>query len=333
MEQLKIGVIGLGFIGSLHARILHELPEACLAAVADINAAAVSEFSERYACRGYTDYKEMLDKEKPDAVSITVPDELHEETAVYAAQKGIAILLEKPLAKTAAESQRIIDAAQKKGARLMVAHLLHFDPRYAQLRDAIKANTLGDMIHMYLKRTNPRQNPERLHGKVSVFYYIGIHDFEFLCACMPGKPVRAYCQMVQKVNKDLGCEDTVAAIINFDHGALGIIELCWAMPNNTALGINTCVEATGTSGAGYVQIMDQGISIVTKSSVIYPDTLHWPEYNGRIQGDLKEELAHFVSATKYGKPYIVDTQNALMAVKVVEACIESIRTGMPVNIV
>lgn len=303
MDKLKIGVIGLGFIGGLHARILHEMPDADLVAVSDINETAAIEVSRKYGCKYYKDYKAMLDAEKLDAVSITVPDEYHVETAVYAAKKGIAILLEKPIAKTAAESIQIIEAAQASKSRLMIAHVLHFDPRYAQLRDSIGRNELGEIIHMYLKRTNPRMNPERLKGKVSVFYYIGIHDFEFMCACMKGKPVRAYCQMVQKVNKKLGCEDTIAAIINFENGALGIIELCWALPNNSALGINTCVEAAGTDGAGYVQILDQGISIVTEDKVQYPDTLHWPEYNGRIQGDLKEEIAHFVYATLHNEPY------------------------------
>ena len=78
--------------------------------------------------------------------------------------------------------------------------------------------------------------------------------------------------------------------------------------------------------------MDQGVSIMTKDDVFYPDILNWPEYNGNIMGNLKEELQHFVTATLTGQPYIVDTENAITAVKVIEACFKSIETGVPVDI-
>jgi len=78
--------------------------------------------------------------------------------------------------------------------------------------------------------------------------------------------------------------------------------------------------------------MDQGVSLITKDEVIYPDTLNWPEYNGSILGNLKEEIHHFITATQKGLPYIVDTENAITAVKVIEACFKSIETGLPVDI-
>ena len=120
--------------------------------------------------------------------------------------------------------------------------------------------------------------------------------------------------------------------ITFENGAVATIELCWALPENTALGINTYAEIVGTEGAGYVNIMDQGVSVITKDTVEYPDTLHWPEYNGKVQGDLKEELHHFVEATLEDKPYLTNTETAITAVRVIEACFESIKTGMPVEI-
>lgn len=331
-EKLRMGVIGLGFIGGLHARVIHELPNAELVAVADINERVANETTKKYGCNCYTDYKAMIDKEQLDAVSITLPDELHMEATIYAAKKQINVLLEKPIAKTAAESQQIINVVNEAGRRLMIAHVLHFDPRYAQLRESINRGELGEIIHLYLKRTNSRITPERLKGKVSIFYYMGVHDFEMMCAYAKSRPVRVYCQMVKKVNIEIGCEDSVFTIVNFENGALGVIELCWALPKNNALGIVTYAEVVGAKGVGYIEIMNQGISIVTENNLFYPDTLHWPEYNGRIHGDLKEEIAHFVSSTLNGEPYIVDTQNALTAVKVIEACFESIRLSKPVDI-
>jgi UDP-N-acetylglucosamine 3-dehydrogenase len=273
----------------------------------------------------------MCDQEQLDAVSICTPDPFHLEAALYAAQKGLHILVEKPIAPTEADARQIEAAAKKNNVRLMAAHILHFDPRYAQLEEAIERGDIGEPIHMFFRRTNPRSNARRLGGKVSIFFFIGVHDFEMMCCYMRAQPIRAYAQRIARVHADIGCEDTVFCTINFDNGAVGVIELCWALPENSALGINTYAEVVGVKAAGYVNILDQGVSIISADRVLYPDTLHWPEYNGRIQGDLKEELQHFVTATLEGTPYRTNTETAIIAVRVIEACMESIRTGLPVD--
>lgn len=331
-KPLRMGVIGLGLIGSLHARILSEIPNAHLVAVTDINSDTARRIAELYGCVGYTDFMEMCDKEQLDAVCICTPDQFHLENAAYAAKKGLHLLIEKPLALTATEAKEILSLSEQTAVRIMAAHVLHFDPRYAQLREAIEQDRFGEIIHMYFRRTNPRTNGRRLGGNVSIFHFIGVHDFEMMCAYMRAKPVRAYSQRVSKVNADIGCEDTVISTINFDNGAIGLIELCWALPENSALGINTYAEVIGVDAAGYINIQDQGVSLITKDNVFYPDTLHWPEYNGRINGDLKEELQHFVNATMDGSPYITKAENAVNAIRIIEACFRSIETGLPVDI-
>lgn len=331
-NPLRIGVIGLGLIGGLHARIVHECPNAVLAAVTDINEGAARAAAERYGCQWYADFRRMCDEAALDAVCICTPDQFHLENALYAAKKGLHLLIEKPIATTEREAREITAAAAQAGVRMMVAHVLHFDPRYAKLQEAIDQGEIGDVIHMFFRRTNPRSNGRRLGGKVSIFHFIGVHDFEMMCSYMKCRPLRAYCQRVSKVNADIGCEDTVISTITFENGAVATIELCWALPENSALGINTYAEVVGVKGAGYVTIMDQGVSLITESNVYYPDTLHWPEYNGRIQGDLKEEIHHFVTATLDGTLYITNTEHAITAVKIIEACFKSIETGLPVDI-
>lgn len=328
-EKLRVGVIGLGFIGALHARVMYELPNVELVAVSDLRGEVARATADRYACAAYTDYEAMMNAESLDAVSITLPDELHPEAAIRAAEHGLHVLLEKPIAKTAAEAKTILGAVGRAGTRLMVGQVLQFDPRYAQLRDAIRAGRIGEITHMFLKRTNPRSSAARLNGRASIFYYIGVHDIEMMCTYAQSRPVTAYCKMVSKINAQYHSEDSVFATIGFENGSVAVIELCWALPNNSALGINTYVEVVGSEAAGYVNIQDPGVSIVTPQAVEYPDTLHWPEYNGQILGDLKEELAHFAAATLSGAPYIVDNQSALTAAKVIDACFASISSGMP----
>ena len=92
--------------------------------------------------------------------------------------------------------------------------------------------------------------------------------------------------------------------------------------------INASVEAIGTKGMGVVNIAGEELKITSELGPVYsPDTLHWPEFNGVVQGDLPRELHHFVEATVSGEDYLVDVERAAMAVKVIEACFKSLKSG------
>ncbi len=144
--------------------------------------------------------------------------------------------------------------------------------------------------------------------------------------------MRVYAQMVSKINADIGCEDTVIATITFENGAVGLVELSWALPNNASLGIGTYASVVGTQSFGVIEISNQGVSSVDESDVFYPDTLHWPTYNQQIQVDLKEELNHFVLSILRDEPFITRIDTALQAVEIIDACFKSIETNEPINL-
>lgn len=331
-KKLGMGVIGLGLIGSLHARIISELPNAKLVAIADINEDLAKKTARQYCCDFYTGYEELLRRDDIEAVSICVPEEYHVEPAVAAANAKKNILIEKPIAKSYKEALEIKEAVDKAKVRIMVAHMMRFDPRYQRLYQSIEKGELGEPVHLYLKRTNPSAAAKRLKGRVSILYFLGVHDVDIMLWYAGSKVKKVYAQKVSKVNVDISSEDTIMAICTFENGAIGCIELSWALPDNSALGIVTAAEVVGTKGVGYVDIREQGLTIFTESNVFYPDTLHWPEINGQIYGDLKEEILHFVEATISGEAYIVPTEGAINAVKVIEACLKSIETGNPVEV-
>jgi len=327
-KKLRIGLIGAGFIGALHARIISENPCAELVAVADVSKEVCDAFAKEYGCDSFTDYNEMLKRDDIDAVDICVPEDYHLGPAVAAANAKKQIFIEKPIAKTVKEAKEIKEAADKNGVRIMVAHVLKFDPRYVQLNDAIKNGELGELTSLHLKRTNARSTPIRLKGKISFFYYLGVHDIEWMLDYnKAARPVKVYCQASSKVNKSINQLDTAFMIVTFDNGSVGNIELSWALPENPASGFMTSVEVIGDKGIGLIQIDNQGLEIITEDTVSYPDALHWPTYNGKIQGDLREEVDHFVESTLNNTPYVVSTDNAIDAIAVIEAAMKSIDSG------
>ncbi|MCR4401478.1 MAG: Gfo/Idh/MocA family oxidoreductase [Firmicutes bacterium] len=367
-KTLNVGVIGLGLIGSLHARIMRQLPNASLVAVADADPERARAVGEEERCCSYTDYRDLLARGDIDAVSICVPDTYHLEVSAAAASSGKHILLEKPLAATVAEGEEIIDAVQAAGVRMMVAHILRFDPRYVQLHDALVRGELGEPIHLRLRRQNPVLTARRLGGSVPILQYLGIHDADLIRWYASSDVDRVYAQRVTKFSSGegsgesrsqggsqgggqgsgqgsgegsgqsrgqggrQGAEDALIALLTFKSGAIGTIELGWALPQNFPSGIYASAEVVGTKGAGYVNILDQGLCIYTENGLRCPDTLHWPEVNGQIVGDLRDEIAHFVDRTLDGEEYAVSNTDALAAVRIIEACAKSIDRNQPVQL-
>ncbi|GBC81037.1 scyllo-inositol 2-dehydrogenase (NAD(+)) [bacterium HR10] len=122
----RVAVIGVGRIGKEHVRIYTSLPEATLVGVCDTDRTRGEQIAAQYAVRYYADYRELLDR--VDAVSIAVPTESHCEIACEFLKHGVAVLVEKPMARTLEEAERMIRWARETGALLQVGHLERFNP-------------------------------------------------------------------------------------------------------------------------------------------------------------------------------------------------------------
>lgn len=124
--MIRVAVIGAGAFGSEHARVYSEAAGAKLATVCDVDESRGRLVAERYGASYATDYRELIGK--VDAVSLTVPTESHASIGGELLEAGIAVLVEKPIARTLEEADRIIDAARRSGTVLQVGHLERFNP-------------------------------------------------------------------------------------------------------------------------------------------------------------------------------------------------------------
>ena len=163
---MRVGVIGLGFMGSTHIQALAKVPAARLAAIMSRNEKRLSgdlsdvggnleipggrmDFSQ---CRKYRSVEDLLNDPNIDAVDVCLPTYLHEEVAVAALQKGKHVLLEKPMALDGPAAERIAEAAQKHGRLLMVAQVLRFFPAYTGLVDLLRSGRLGAIRSALFRR-------------------------------------------------------------------------------------------------------------------------------------------------------------------------------------
>jgi predicted dehydrogenase len=131
---IRVGVIGLG-IGKVHLQNYQAMPDVEIAAVADVNAEAASVLGAQYDATPYADAFEMLRREQLDAVSVCTPPKHHAPLVVAAAERGIHVLCEKPMAPTLAECDQMIEAAAKAGVTLMIGFKKRYAPAYAYLKE------------------------------------------------------------------------------------------------------------------------------------------------------------------------------------------------------
>jgi predicted dehydrogenase len=149
MAKIKLGLIGLGYIGKVHLRNCLRLANANLEAVADLSKKALSDAKKAGVKKTYTDYQQLLKDPNVDAVIIALPTHLHLECTKHAAEAQKHILLEKPLAKNVEEAKEIVSRVQRNSVRLMMAYPLRFLEATWNQKEQFKSGALGDVVVAY----------------------------------------------------------------------------------------------------------------------------------------------------------------------------------------
>jgi UDP-N-acetylglucosamine 3-dehydrogenase len=327
MRKPGYGIIGLGFFGEKHAEVAAALPNVELRAVCTRRRDRLEQIRERLNVpRAYQDYHELLADPTIEAVSVVTHIDDHVAPTVAALRAGKHVLLEKPMASSVADCDRIIEAADKSGRILMVGHICRFNPRYALARESIRAGDLGQLVSLYARRNIPAARSEAVLHKIGPLIGDGIHDTD-LMLWMTGARVVSVHAMTHSLrhlpNPDIGW-----AMYRFDNGAIGVIENVWFLPAGTPFRIHEQMELIGTEGAAYIHGADMNLVLHTRHGIDCPDTLYWPEIHGETVGALRTEISYFVDCVVNEKqPTVVTPHEARAAVEVLAAAEQSARTG------
>lgn len=184
--MLRVALVGVGGMGSVHFDAYKGLLDAKLCAVCDIRPEILKDKTEGTDIKVYSDFSEMLKSEKPDIVDICTPTYLHKDMTIEALESGANVLCEKPMALSNEDCNAVIEAAEKSGRIFMVAHVVRFMNAYIYLRDAIKNNKYGKLLRLDMRRLSaiPRWSWENWmldrdksgHAVVDLM----IHDIDFV---------------------------------------------------------------------------------------------------------------------------------------------------------
>lgn len=150
--MLRIGLVGCGFMGRMHANVYKTLENAQLVAAADTKPDVIEKYAADFGLTGYASLKAMLASEQIDVVDICLPTYLHSKYTILAAKAGKNVFCEKPMALTVSEADAMIAACDSAGVRLMIGHCIRFWPEYAILKKLAVEGTLGKLLSVNLTR-------------------------------------------------------------------------------------------------------------------------------------------------------------------------------------
>jgi UDP-N-acetylglucosamine 3-dehydrogenase len=266
-----------------------------------------------------------------EAVSVVTHVDDHAEPAIAALRAGKHVLLEKPMARTVADCDRIIAAAKKADKILIVGHICRFNPRYAAVRERAAAGELGRIVSMYARRNIPAARSESVLADIGPLLGDGIHDTD-LMLWMSGDRIQSVYAQTLSV-RGLKHPDLGWAMYGFKSGAIGVIENVWFLPEGTPFRIHEQLEIIGTEGAAYVHGGDMNVNIQTRAGMDYPDTIYRPDMHGEPTGALPSEMAHFVDCVTRGvASTVVTPAEARAAVQALAAAERSAAKGKVENV-
>src|SRR5262245_5732709 len=303
---LRIGVIGVGVMGSNHARVLAELPGVKLVGVADPDRKRCDQVARSLGCASFSDAGELM-RRGVDAVTIAAPTHLHRDIAIDCAARGIHVMVEKPIASTIEESRTIVAAARRADVTLMVGHVERFNPAVQSIKRAIKGQ---DILSIAITRVGPF--PPRM-SNVGVVIDLAVHDIDLIRWFTDSEIVE-----IQPQTSSAVAEREAIALLQFRtaSGVLAHINTNWLTPFKA----RTIHVATRDK---YL-IADLLTLQVTECFGFQPDGSYSMRHLSVGYAEpLRAELQAFVSAVRENKLPPVTSEEGVESLDVAMRCLEN----------
>jgi len=315
-KNIKTAVIGVGNMGRNHARIYSAI--SYLVAVADTNPQIGKSIADNLGANFYTDYKEMLDKEIIEAVSVAVPTKLHKEITLECLKRKIPVLVEKPLADTLDNAEAIAKTANKVGVPLMVGHIERFNPVVIKLKNLLDQGKFGAIVSLLAIRIG---NIPPKTADSDVVIDLAIHDidiFNFLLGELPLTWITKTSKLAQYNN----IADSASLLLEYKT-ALGMVQTNWITPTKMRK-----LYITGTKAFAEVDYINQELVFYDqfareKRERSFREFIsrYTPKKKETIiekKEPLKEELISFLECVLNNK--VINYRYAIDAMKIALTC-------------
>jgi myo-inositol 2-dehydrogenase/D-chiro-inositol 1-dehydrogenase len=246
---VRVGLLGTGRIGRLHAELLSgRVAGAALAAVCDADPEAAAEVAAQLRVKAVPSAAQLYELPEVDAIAICTSTDTHAEAIVAAARTGKAIFCEKPVALDLDELDRAIAAVDEGGVLFQVGFNRRFDPAHASVREAVASGALGDVHLVRISSRDPAPPPlDYVRRSGGLFLDMTIHDFDMARFVTGSNVVEVYARGAVRITPELvelGDVDTAVVTLLHENGALAVID----NSRQAVYGFDQRVEAFGSRG-------------------------------------------------------------------------------------
>lgn len=342
MSKVKIGLIGTGFVGDIHAAAYRSVPDAEVVAVASPTPGKAKAFAEdRGIPKAFQDYRDLLANPDIQLIDLCAPNYLHAEITIAAAKAGKHVICEKPLCRTLDEADRMIEACRAAGVLLMYAEELCFAPKYVRAKKLVEEGALGRAF--LVKQSEEHFGPhmpwfwdiEKSGG--GVLLDMGCHSIEYARWIFGKPPVKSvFANLGVRVHADkTRGEDHSLCIVEYAGGLVGLAENSWAKPG----GVDDRVEIYGSGGFTRADLL-RGSALVTYSEPGYgyavekaATTKGWTftMFEEIWNYGFPQELTHFVRCVQGLEAPVETGEDGREVLKIICAAYESAGTGRRID--
>ena len=326
----NIAVIGVGMMGTNHARILSKMENVNFIAISDIDEAKLNTVGNQFnIAKRYKDHRELLKNEELDGVVIAVPATHHKKVVFDCIDAGVNVLLEKPISHYIKEAQEIIDKAKEKRITLLIGHVERFNPVVAKIKEFIQAGNLGDIYLVNSVRIGPY--PKRFYGvQEGVLIDISVHDIDII-RYLVGEINQVYSQLLFSGKQEIYAKN----LFTIGKTAKGSSEFSWISPKKLRT-----IEIYGLKGMLRADYFNQELTFYENNDAETERSLEKGSIStGKVveipvikQEPLRIELSHFIECIKTKRKPLVNPEDAKIALTIAIAILKSNKENMPVKI-
>ena len=309
-------------MGRNHLRVLTARSDVRVVAIADPDVAVLDAASAASGAQPYAQPLAMVAEAELDAVVVAAPTTAHLAIALAAIDRGLPVLVEKPLAASTADAARIAVAAGERGVAVQVGHVERFNPAVLELGRLLEAGWLSTIFAIASRRAGPF--PARIRD-VGVTVDLATHDADILSWVAGERPERVYAETARRIHADH--EDLLFGLLHFPSGARGMLDVNWLTPAKRRQ-----LLVVGEEGMFELDYLTQHLTFTRATDTTNPKLIGGfaPTFEGEVvelpvaaAEPLAAELDAFLRVVRLGERPLVDADDGLWAVAVADALLLS----------
>ena len=285
------------------------------------------------------DWKELINNDEIDTIIISAtPETTHYPMALAALEAGKNVFLEKPIATTLEDAEKLIDVSIKKNLKFTIGYSQRFNAKYAYVKKSLQEKIIGEPVTCLVSRHITRELGKKISGRttLSPAAMESTHDLDFLLWCLqPRKPIKVYSQTSGKLfSKNSNTPDHQWIIVTLDDGMTITVGGGWILPLGYPNYSHTWIEVIGTDGSLFIDDSHKDVHLNTvKDGIRYPmSSMPGEPVEHTHAGPMHEETMHFINAVATDKPVLVKPEEAKSVMELYIAADLSAERGEPVSL-